>query len=54
MIREEEGEPKGIDGVEDNEVMCDLDDRATWHISCDRACTQIEVTQLEVVCGQEE
>ena len=34
--------------------MCDLDDRTTWHISCDWACTQIEVTQLEVVCGQED
>ena len=26
--------------------MCDLDNRATWHVSCDRACTRIEVTQL--------
>ena len=34
--------------------MCDLNNGATWHVSCDRACTWIEVTQLEVVCGQEE
>ena len=50
-IGEEEGKSKGVDRVEDDEVMRDLNDRATWHISHDRACTQIEVTQLEVVCG---
>ena len=54
MVGEEEGKSQGIDRVEDDEVMHDLNDRATWHISCDRTCTWIEVTQLSVVCGQEE
>ena len=34
--------------------MCDLDNGTTRHISRDRACTWIEVTQLDVVCGREE
>ena len=51
MIWKEESKAKGIDGVEDDEVMHDLNDRAPGHISRDRACTQIEVTQLDVVCG---
>ena len=52
MIWEEESKAKGIDGVKDDEVMHDLDNRTTWHISRDRGCTQIQVTQLDVVCGQ--
>ena len=51
-IWEEEGKSKWVDGVEDDEVMRDLNNRSTWHISHDRACTQIEVTQLKVVCGR--
>ena len=53
MIWEEEGESKGVDRVKDDKVMHDLNNRATWHVSCDGAHTQIEVTQLDVVCGQE-
>ena len=34
-IWKEEGKSQGIDRVEDNEVMCDLDDGATRHISRD-------------------
>ena len=51
MIREEESESKRVGGIKDDKVMHDLDNRATWHISRDRAYTWIEVTQLEVVCG---
>ena len=54
MIWEEEGKSKWEDGVEDNKVVVDLNNGAAWHISRDRACTQIEVTQLDVVCGQKE
>ena len=46
MVREEESESKWVDGVEDNEVVRDLDDGTTWHISHDRVCTRIGVTQL--------
>ena len=46
MIWKEEGESKWIDGVEDDEVMRDLNNRATGHISRDKVCTWIEVTQL--------
>ena len=52
MVWEEKRESKRIGGVEDDKVMRDLDDWATRHISHDRACTRIEVTQLLVVCGQ--
>ena len=45
-IWEEEGKSKWVDGVEDDEVMHDLNKRATRHISRDKTCTQIEVTQL--------
>ena len=30
MIREEESESKRVDGIEDDEVMHDLDNGATW------------------------
>ena len=45
-IRKEEGKPQGVDRVEDDEVMRDLDNGVTGHISHDRTCTWIEVTQL--------
>ena len=35
MIWEEEGKSKGVDGIEDDEVVRDLDDRATRHMSRD-------------------
>ena len=50
-VWKEEGESKGVDRVEDDEVMCDLNDGTTRHISRDRTCTRIEVTQLSLVCG---
>ena len=50
-VGKEESKSKGVDGVEDDEVMLDLNNKTTWHISHDKACTWIEVTQLEVVCG---
>ena len=50
-IWEEKSKVEWIDGVKDDEVVSYLDDRATWHISRDRACTWIEVTQLSSVCG---
>ena len=50
MIWKEKGRSKRVRGVEDDEVMCDLNNGTTWHVSHDRACTQIEVTQLDVVC----
>ena len=34
-IWEEKGESQGIDGVKDDKVMHDLDDRTTGHISRD-------------------
>ena len=46
VIREEEGKSKWVDGVEDDEVMRDLNNWATGHISRDGTCTRIEVTQL--------
>ena len=46
MVQEEKGKLKWEDGVKDNEVMVNLNDRATQYISRDRACTRIEVTQL--------
>ena len=45
-VWKEKGKVERIDGVKDDEVVCYLNDRATWHISRDRACTRIEVTQL--------
>ena len=51
-IWKEKGKVEWIDGVKDDKVVSYLDDRATWHISRDRACTRIEVTQLSLVCGQ--
>ena len=50
-IWKEKSKTEWVDGVEDDEVVSYLDDRATWHISHDRACTQMEVTQLSLVCG---
>ena len=52
MVWKEEGEAKWIDGVEDDKVVRYLNNRATWHISRDENCTRIEVTQLDLVCGQ--
>ena len=52
MIWEEEGEAKRVDRIEDDEVVCYLNNRSTGHVSRDRACTWIEVTQLDTVCGQ--
>ena len=46
VVWEEEGKSKWVDRVEDNEVMCDLNDRSARHISRDSICTRIEVTQL--------
>ena len=46
MIWEEKGKAKWVDGVEYNEVVRDLNDRTTGHISRDQTCTQIEVTRL--------
>ena len=45
-IWKEESKSQGISGVEDDKVMRDLDNRATGHISRDKVCTWIEVTQL--------
>ena len=47
MIGKQEGESERIGGVEDDEVMCNLNNRATRHISHDWTCTWIEVTQLK-------
>ena len=46
MIWEEEGKPKWVGRVEYDEVVCDLDNGTTGHVSRDNTCTQIEVTQL--------
>ena len=46
VIWEEKGKSKWIDGVEDDKVVRDLYDGATRHISRDKTCTWIEVTQL--------
>ena len=43
-IGKEESKSQGIGGVEDDEVMRDLNYRATGHISRDSVCTWIEVT----------
>ena len=45
-VWKEEGEAKWISGVKDNEVVHDLNNRITGHISRDDTCTWIEVTQL--------
>ena len=46
VIWEEEGKSKWVDGVEDDKVVRDLNNRAAGHISRDKCCTQIEVTQF--------
>ena len=51
-IGKEKGKSQGIGGVEDDEVVCDLNNRTTWHISRDNVCTRTEVTQLGLVCGR--
>ena len=45
-IWKEEGKSQWVDRVEDDEVVCDLDNRAARHISHDKPCTRIGVTQL--------
>ena len=45
-VQEEKGKTEWVDGVEDDEIMRNLNNQATGHISRDRACTRIEVTQL--------
>ena len=45
-VREEKSETQWVIQIKDDEVMRNLNDRTTGHISRDRACTQIEVTQL--------
>ena len=45
-IGEEESESKWVDGIEDDEIVRDLDYGATGHVSRDSTCTRIEVTQL--------
>ena len=45
-IGEEKGKAQRVDRVKDDEVMRDLNNRATGHISRDKVCTWIEVTQL--------
>ena len=45
-IGKEESESKWVDGIEDDEIVRDLDYRATGHVSRDSTCTQMEVTQL--------
>ena len=35
MVWEEKGKSKWVNRVKDDKVVCDLDDRATGHISCD-------------------
>ena len=52
LIRKEKGESQRMDGVEDDKVVCDLNDGTTWHISHDNGCTRTEVTQLGLVCGR--
>ena len=47
-----DSEAERVDRIKDDKVVCYLNNRATWHVSCDRACTRIEVTQLSVVCGR--
>ena len=45
-IWEEESESQWVSGVKDDKVVHDLNNRATGHVSCDKTCTWIEVTQL--------
>ena len=55
MIWKEKGKSKWESGVEDDEVMCDLNDRTTGHISHDRALVHGQKSHdLDVVCGREE
>ena len=37
MIWEEKGKSQGVDRVEDDEVVRDLDNGTTGHISCDNS-----------------
>ena len=50
LVWEEKGKTKWVSRVKDDKVVCNLDDRAAWHISHGRAYTWIEVTQLDTVC----
>ena len=46
MIWKEKGKSQWVDGVKDDKVVRDLDNRAAGHISCEKTRTRIEVTQL--------
>ena len=45
-VQEEKSKAKRVIQIKDDEVVRNLNDGTTWHISRDRLCTRIEVTQL--------
>ena len=51
MIWKQEGKSQRVVRSEDDEVMRNLNNGTTWHISRDWSSTRIGVTQ---VCGQDE
>ena len=46
MVWEEKGKSEWEARVKNDEVVVDLDDWSTWHVSRDRVRTWMEVTQL--------
>ena len=51
-VKEEGCKAKREGWFEDDKVMTNMSDGVNGHMSCDRACTQIGVTQLILVCRQ--
>ena len=52
VIREEEGKFKRKSWVEDDEIMCDLDNGPTRHISRDNTLYTDRSHTTQLVCGQ--